>query len=253
MESVQAVIEPDLLYPLLRGRDVKRWKAEPSAYILITHLPGMRLKAIAEDEMKTQYPKTYIYLKRFEGVLRRRAAFKRYFTKKNRGGHIIETAPFYSMFDIGDYTFAPYKVVWPWISIDVKAAVITTVDNKPICPEHNTSFVGCKEKNEAYFICTLLNSTIGDFSIRTFCSGGGGGIASPKVLQNIRIPKFNPQNSLHLKLAELSEKAHQSAEKDNQEEISRIEEEIDHKSAEIWGLTEEELKDIKVSLKELLG
>ncbi|RLG70118.1 MAG: SAM-dependent DNA methyltransferase, partial [Methanobacteriota archaeon] len=33
VESVQAVLEPDLLYPLLRGRDVQRWKAEPSAYI----------------------------------------------------------------------------------------------------------------------------------------------------------------------------------------------------------------------------
>jgi hypothetical protein len=25
VESIQAAIEPDLLYPLLRGRDVKKW------------------------------------------------------------------------------------------------------------------------------------------------------------------------------------------------------------------------------------
>jgi len=40
----------------------------------------------------------------------------------------------------------------------------------------------------------LLNSTIGDFAIRTFYSGGGGGIASPSALQNIKIPKFDPKN-----------------------------------------------------------
>ncbi len=33
VENVQAVMEPDLLYLLLRGRDVDRWEAKPSAYI----------------------------------------------------------------------------------------------------------------------------------------------------------------------------------------------------------------------------
>ena len=32
VEHVQEVIEPDLVYPLLRGRDVQRWHAEPSAW-----------------------------------------------------------------------------------------------------------------------------------------------------------------------------------------------------------------------------
>jgi hypothetical protein len=71
-EVVEAV-EPDLLYPLLRGRDVQRWKAEPSAWLLMTHLPGMGLKAIPEEKMQTDYPYTYGYLKRFEEVLRKPA------------------------------------------------------------------------------------------------------------------------------------------------------------------------------------
>ncbi|PWH17966.1 MAG: hypothetical protein DDG59_07045, partial [Anaerolineae bacterium] len=112
VDEVAEPIEPDLLYPLLRGRDVQRWRAEPSALILLTHEPGMRLKAIPEQDLQTRYPCTYGYLKRFERVLRERAAFKRYFTRPERRGRAVETGPFYSMFDVGDYTFAPWKVVW---------------------------------------------------------------------------------------------------------------------------------------------
>ena len=74
---------------------------------------------------------------------------------------------------------------------------------------------------------------------------------SPYVLENIRIPKFDPKNKLHLYLAELSQKAHESAEIDDQENLKDIEEEIDEVSAQIWELTKEELNEIKISLKEL--
>jgi len=250
VESIQAAIEPDLLYPLLRGRDVKRWKSEPSAYIIMAQDPVKR-RGIDEDRMKTSYPKTYQYLKRFEGVLRERAAFKRYFTRRDKGGATVETGHFYSMFDVGDYTFSLWKVVWPWISIGVRATVVSTTETKPICPEHNTSFVDCDNEREAYFICSLLNSKVGDFSIRAFYSGGGGGIASPKVLEQIRIPKFDSQDKLHLSLAELSEKAHDAAKKDSKEKMCEIEEEIDLLVADLWGLTKEELREIQFSLAEL--
>jgi len=39
VDEVTEPIEPDLLYPLLRGRDVQRWKAEPSAWIIVPHTP----------------------------------------------------------------------------------------------------------------------------------------------------------------------------------------------------------------------
>ncbi|MFB0532466.1 MAG: N-6 DNA methylase, partial [Desulfatiglandales bacterium] len=123
VESVQMALEPDLLYPLLRGRDVKRWYAEPSAYILMVQDPDKRC-GIAEDEMKTDYPKTYLYLKRFKAALRERAAYKRYFD---------ENDPFYSMFDVGDYTFAPYKVVWRGFGVStMSVSVVGRSEGKSI-------------------------------------------------------------------------------------------------------------------------
>ena len=241
VENIQMAIEPDLLYPLLRGRDVKRWYAEPSAHILMVQDPVTR-RGIDEDEMKTNYPKTYLYLKRFETMLRKRAAYKRYFRSD---------APFYSMFNVGEYTLAPYKVVWPWISTGIRAAVVSESDGKSVCPEHNTSFLDSWREDEVHFICALLNSAIGDFTIRTFYSGGGGGIASPAVLQKIRIPKFDSANKVHQELAGLSQNAHYAVTIGDEAGLRELEERIDELVAQIWGLTGEELKEIKSSLEEI--
>ncbi len=51
VQQVQAVIEPDLVYPLLRGRDVQRWHAEPSAYIILANRTD-KLAGIFEAEIE---------------------------------------------------------------------------------------------------------------------------------------------------------------------------------------------------------
>jgi hypothetical protein len=251
IENIQTAIEPNLLYPLLRGRDVKKWKAEPSAYIIMVQDP-LKRKGIDENEMKTRYPKTYLYLKRFENVLKERPAFKRYFTKKGENGRIVEMGPFYSMFDVGDYTFATYKVVWPRIASEIVSVVVSLKYGKSILPEDIVTLVACKSLEEAYYICSLMNSTFANFALQAYSMKGGKSFGAPHVLQNIRIPKFDPNNKLHLYLAELSQKAHEVAKMNNQHTLNQIEEEIDKVSAQIWGLTQEELNEIKISLKELV-
>lgn len=243
VESIQTAIESDLLYPLLRGRDVKRWKAEPSAYIIMVQDP-IRRRGIDENKMKTQYPKTYMYLKRFEKVLMER---------KSRGiiDMIKKGAPFYTMFAVGDYTFAPFKVVWPNIASEIVSAVISTKANRPILPQHIITLVACEFLEEAHYICALMNSKIVNFTLQAYSMRGGKSFGDPHVLQNIRIPKFDPKDKLHLHLAELSEEAHEVAKTEDKEKSKDIEEEIDEICAQMWGLSKEELKEVKLSLEEL--
>jgi len=245
VESVQIAIEPDLLYPLLRGRDVKRWQAEPSAYIILTHEFGMGLNAIPENEMKTRYPKTYQYLKRFEGVLRERAAYKRYFRPE---------APFYSMFDVGDYTFAPYKVVIRQITSKMQSAVIGKLDDQmlrrvEVMPNHKLLIVGCAIAEEAHYICALLNSRPPSLFAKQVMLESG---YSTEILGNIRIPKFDSGNKVHQELAGLSQNAHYAVSIGDEAGLREIiEPGIDELAAQIWGLTKEELNDIKTSLEEM--
>jgi len=249
VEEVSLPVEKDLLYPLLRGHDVKRWMAEPSAWILVVQDPITR-RGIDEQEMKIKYPKTYEYLKRFEGVLRKRAAFRRYFTRRGRMGRIIETGPFYSMFDVGTYTFAPWKVVWTRLA-KIEAAVVGSKEGKPVIPQETITLVDCSNKAEAHYIAALVNSSPFQFTAISYSQEGGKSMGSMHILEHIRIPRYDPSNPVHQKLAELSEKAHYVARSGDEKRLKEIEEEIDIYATRLWKLTDEELKDIKENLKEL--
>ncbi len=250
VDEVTEPLEPDLLYPLLRGRDVRRWQAEPSALILLTHEEGMRLKAIPEKELQTRYPRTYGYLKRFERVLRERAAFKRYFTRPERGGRVTETGPFYSMFDVGDYTFAPWKVVWREQASTMTVSVVGSCGSKPVIPDHKLMLVDCASEEEAFYVAGLLNSSTARIVVLSYAVEIQ---MDPHVLENIRIPRFDPQNAVHRRLAALSEQAHQAARRGDEAALRGIEAEIDEQAAQLWGLSQAELQEIQQSLRELEG
>ncbi|MBW1973115.1 MAG: N-6 DNA methylase [Deltaproteobacteria bacterium] len=242
VESIQAAIESDLLYPLLRGRDVKRWLAEPKAWIIMVQDPKKR-RGIDEYEMKANYPKTYLYLKRFEKILRER---------KSRGVRdmIQKGAPFYTMFAVGEYTFAPYKVAWTRIST-IASSVITQKNNKPIIPQETVTLVSLENKDEAFYLCAMINSLPFQFAATSYSQEGGKSMGSPHVLENIRIPKFNPKDSYHMSLAILSERAHELAREGNLSKLHEIENEIDEIAAKIWDITRDELKEIKTCLNEI--
>jgi SAM-dependent methyltransferase len=239
--KTQASVEAELVYPLLRGLDVNRWQATTDAHILLTHKEGERLKAIPIKEMQSDFPKAFSYLNKFEKLLRSRAAFKRYFK---------EDAPFYSIFNIGDYTFSPWKVVWREVANDVNAAVVHTGDcggaRKTVVPDHTCILVDCGSRDEAHYVCAVLNSSPARLSIQQYIVLH----PDPHVLENIKVPRFVPKNRIHEKLAELSQQAHAAAAKGKDEEVKGIEAEVDKWAAKLWGLTGEELAEILASLEE---
>jgi hypothetical protein len=95
--EVQAGIESDLVFPLLRGCDVSRWASDPTLQMVLTHQEGQRLNAVPIDVMQEQYPRTYSYLKRFEDSLRAR--------KTQVVRHLMVKGPFYSMFSSPKFAY----------------------------------------------------------------------------------------------------------------------------------------------------
>lgn len=235
--SEQAAIEPDLIYPLLRGREVKRWQATPKAHILVVQDPQTR-KGYTESMMRQKYPNLYSYLKRFESELRNRSGFKLYFDPK--------TDPFYSMYNVADYTFAPHKLVWREQASDFTVAVVGSKDGKPIIPDHKLMLVPFDDENEAHFVCVLLSSVIARLVVKSYVIETS---TSTHVLENIAIPKYDSSNALHLRLASLSQQAHALTAEGR--DVSAIEADIDLAAAELWGISTKELEEIRKSLGEL--
>jgi hypothetical protein len=240
VDEVTEPIEPDLLYPLLRGRDVRRWKAEPSAWILVPHTVATGWQAISEEQMQRNYPRTWGYLSRFRQVLLNRVAYKLL-----RMGH-----PFYILKDISTYTFAPWKVVWTRLA-RIEAAVVDLHEGKPIVPQETVTLVECSSANEAHYICALVNSSPFQFAAISYSQEGGKSMGSMHILEHIRIPCFDPKNPVHLRLAELSMQAHEAARIGDEMRLREIEAEIDRWAAKLWNLSDDELRDIQQSLAEL--
>jgi len=241
VEKVQAAIESELIYPLLKGADVHRWNANPALSIILTHEYGQRLNALPESRMQKVFPKAYSYFKRFEKQLRKRSGFRRYFS---------EEAPFYSIFNIGDYTFAPWKVVWRRVANELDAAVVGCLTeegkSKPIVPAETLILVEFDNQKEAHYLCAMINSSPARLTIRNYIVLH----PDPHVLTNINVPQFAKGNQTHARLADLSLAAHKAAAKDDTAEVKRIEEEIDRVAARLWGLSEDDMTEIKHSLEE---
>ena len=158
MPNAEALIEPDLLYPLLRWADVDRWHATPSAWLLLAQDP-IRRRGLDEAMMRAQYPRTYAYLERFRALLEDRAAYRRY-----QAG-----AAFYSMYNVAAYTLAPIKVVWRrmdrWIrAVVVQAQSIAGQGPRPVIPQETCVLVATESSDEAHYFCALANSGVVSFS-----------------------------------------------------------------------------------------
>ena len=238
IERVQMSIEPDLVYPLLRGRDIRRWKAESSANIVYPHTSELGWIPIDKIIMKRRHPKTYSYLLRFRDKLLKRSGYKQL-----RKGH-----EFYILGNTNAANLCRWKVVWPWISKGLRCAVVGGRKNHNEIPEHNTSFVALENEMEAHYLCGVLNSSLSDFLARSIYAGGGGGIASPQILNYIAIPRFNQKDLNHIALAELSKSCHSFSTEGNVENVREIEIEIDRLVSKLWDIKDSEFNTIRETL-----
>ncbi|HPC35458.1 MAG TPA: N-6 DNA methylase [Candidatus Marinimicrobia bacterium] len=221
IQQVEEIIEQDLVYPAIRGSDIERWKVEPRIFMLVVQDPKTR-RGYTEDFIRKEYPRTYSYLLKFKDILLCRPLYKKY--------HEQVSAPFYSQFNISEETFFRYKVVWKRMTNDLIAAVIsqfkTQFGYKSIIPFETTAFIATQDESEAHYLCAIINSTpVRDF-IKSFSSAGRG-FGTPSVMEHVGIPKFDPQNPLHQKLAEISKKCHQLKTEGKEKEIEKLEKEND--------------------------
>ena len=233
------VIEADLLYPLLRGREVARWHVAPDndAFFLIVQdaktRKGLRVEALANDA-----PRTLAYLERHKALLTARKAFRRYFRQEQ---------PFYSMFNIGEYTFAPYKVVWAEQG-EFGCAVVGEVAGKPLVPDHKIMLVPFEDPAEAHYVCAVANSVPFVLAVKSYAVDIQ---QDTHVFANVKVPRYDAGNANHRDLANLSMTAHQIASGERGGVLADVEREVNDRAARVWGLTERDLAAVQAELAHL--
>jgi hypothetical protein len=241
VKNVNVAVERQLVYPLLRGRDVGRWKASPTSSILVPQDTDDPAKGLSESQMQARFSKTLAYFRQFEELLRKRSGFKQYFDPR--------TAPFYSIYNVGPYTFQPHKVVWREQASFLTAAVSSAQKGqRPIIPDHKLMLCPAGSEDEVHYLCALLNSVPAQFVVKSYSLETS---VSTHVFNYVSVRKFDAKDKTHRALAANSLALHAATAAVDTAQVEALEAQNLEIAAVYWGLEKSEVADIRASLKEL--
>ncbi|MBI1902346.1 MAG: N-6 DNA methylase [Planctomycetia bacterium] len=185
-------LERALLFPLVRGGDASPFCAAPSAWILFVQDPQAR-SGLAQDVLE-KYPLARAWLRRHEALLRSRAAYRRYFDEHRD--------PFWTMFNVGPYTLAPWKVVWPRLAGRIAAAVVSQSDGQRVLVPETFAMIGLTDPVEAHFVAGVMNSTPLRAAVECISQPGSKSFGTPGILERVRVPRFDGGDGLHRQIAD---------------------------------------------------
>jgi hypothetical protein len=144
-------IEPTFLFPLLKGSDIANNRiSTTNRYLLVTQ------KAVGEptETIKQIAPKTWSYLEAHSNYLDKR---------KSR---IYQNSPRYSIFGVGSYTFAPYKIAICGLYKNLDFRLVTQINGKPVVFDDTVYFLSFDSQKEASKTLNILTSS----AVREFYS-----------------------------------------------------------------------------------
>ncbi|MDR3432074.1 MAG: N-6 DNA methylase [Rouxiella aceris] len=213
----QAWVEPEDLYPLIKGAgDFEECYLRISApeasneERLYTFVPNIGISnadyaEAAERLEKYELRKTAAWFESFETILQARSTYRRQ----------MKGAPFHAVYNVGVYTFKPWKVIWPEMSSSFYAAVAGSADvplvgTRPYVPDHKIYFSAFDDKETAYYLCGLLNSK----TVREWIDAHNVSIQVADVFKHLDLPKFNNKDIEHTLLAEKVMSAHAEHDRD---------------------------------------
>lgn len=190
-----AIVEKDDIFPLLRGRDVQRFIATPQPALCII-VPQREM--FGDETLPVTRPRTFRFLSQFRPILEQRSSYRRFQQGK----------PFWSIWSTGDYTFAPYKVVWKEMSGGgFVAAYVGSSDfcgeNKIVIPDHKVYFVPTQSEDEAAYLTAFLNSHMVADAINAYSSALSLGTS---VTDYLNIPQFDEKNELMVMMSQMAKR-----------------------------------------------
>lgn len=202
-------IENALLYPIARGREIGPFSWNGTGKYGIIPQTGMH--GFSVEDMLLRYPRAFAYFSRHKEILETRSSLKRYLKKD----------PFYTCWNVGEYSFAAYKVCWSEISSTLKACVLNAFEGKTVVPDHKVYFVPTEDEMEAHYLCAVLNAPSVEELVMNYAENTQIGT---HIFDYVRIPRFDPANPVHTLLSRLSKSAHENriSVENTRQEIDRV-------------------------------
>lgn len=229
----RGTIEETFVYPMLGGRNISKWRVKSNEFMLVPH-SILHKYGIPEKELARIAPETFLWLSYYrEELLETRILNGKFFN--------VKIHPFYRLDNVGEYTYAPYKVLWKEQTGSMSAVVVSTYlksipgadpllfsKDKIIVVDSKVLMLDVYNEMEAYYVCGIINSPNVIEVVDGYAISTNRGV---DVLKYIAIPKYDSDNKLHARIAQLSKEIHDLARAGEEyesleRELSKIVEEL---------------------------
>ncbi len=193
-----ADIEPDYLYPMLKGSQLSNGLAENSnLWMLITqHHTGEDISLIHKNA-----PKTWSYLSKYSNFF------------DQRGSSIYQNRPRFSIFGVGDYSFTEWKVAISGFYKNLNFKLIGPREGKPVVFDDTCYLIGCRSKKEAELLYRVYNSDTAQNFYSAFVFWDEKRPITISILQRLDVVKLTNylglKNELPIVLSVNNTEAHQ--------------------------------------------
>ncbi|MEI4550343.1 Eco57I restriction-modification methylase domain-containing protein [Pseudoalteromonas spongiae] len=208
------IVEPDFIYPLIRGREIKPFKVLSSGFYVPFPYEHLSRSPIVLNELNKKSKLLARYFQKNKSVIENQTGYNDKIIGKK---HNTE---YYALARVGEYSYGEHFVCFrdntSWAAAVVSELKTAWGEQKrPLFQNHAVSISQDKDGNfisleEAHYICAIFNSP----SVKEFIERSSDS-RSFKIRPPINIPPFDVKKKKHVKLAELSKKAHQLASDDS--------------------------------------
>ena len=136
-------LEPEYIYPLLKSADLAHGRVRKTRrWLLITQgRPGEDTSVIAK-----RAPNTWAYLSAHGNQL------------DGRRSSIYRNRPRFSVFGVGPYTFAPWKVATSALHKRLAFNMVGPIEERPVVFDDTCYHVSCESALEAQLVTNILNA-----------------------------------------------------------------------------------------------
>lgn len=224
----QGKVEEDFIFPMLGGRNIEKWRVKSNEFMIVPHTVQNKY-GIPVSELKRIAPYTNDWLYYFHDEL---------LASRKQNGKFFNanTQPYYRLDNVGEYTFAPFKVLWKEQTSSMSAVVIGSYfdsvpnadkdlfsNDKPIVVDSKILMLPLDNIDEAYYICGILNSKDIVNVIDSYAISTNRGV---DVLKYLAIPKYDVNNYKHITISNLSQNIHNKLKDNNEFNISQMENQL---------------------------
>jgi len=163
-------IEETFVYPMMKSSDVAN-ASPPSRFMLVTQ----KFVGQETDLIRILAPKTWDYL----------SEHRHHFDR--RKSSIYKNRPSFSIFGVGDYSFAPWKIAISGLYKRLHFVIVGLYEDRPVVLDDTCYFLACQSEEEAKLIAALLNSEPANEFFSSFIFWDAKRPITAKILKKLSI------------------------------------------------------------------